>query len=45
MVAILGLGRSQVEGEIVRIITGIHREGRRSFRDQRTNVHKELCTV
>ena len=45
MLAILGLGHIQVKGKIVRIMTGIHREGRRSFRDQRTDVHKELCTV
>ena len=45
MVPILELGCIQVKGEIVRIVTGIHREGRRSFRNQRTNVHKELCTV
>jgi len=45
MVVILELGRIRVKGEIVRIVTGIHHEGRRNFRDQRTNVHKELCTV
>ena len=45
MMAILRLGRIQVKGEIVRIMTGIHREGRRNFEDQKTIVHKELCTV
>jgi len=25
-------------------VTGIRRKGRRNFGDQRTNVHKELCT-
>jgi len=45
MVTILGLGRIRVEGEIVRIMTGIRREGRRNFRDQRTDVHKKLCIV
>ena len=40
MVAILGLGRIQVKGEISRIVTGIRRNGRRSFRDQeRTCLH------
>jgi len=34
IVAILELGCIQVKGDIVRILTGIHREGRRSFRDQ-----------
>ena len=45
MVAILGLGRIQVKREIVRIMTGIRHEDRRNFRDQKTNVHKELCTL
>jgi len=45
MVAILGLERIQVKEKIVRIMTGIRREGRRKFRDQRTNMHKKLCTV
>jgi len=44
MVAILGLRRIQIKGEIVRIVTGIHRESRQSFRDQRTDVHKKPCT-
>ena len=40
MVAILGLGRIQVKGQISRIVTRIRREGRRSFRDQeRTCLH------
>jgi len=26
-------------------VTGICREGRRNFGDQRTDVHKELCTL
>ena len=30
----LGLGRIQVKGEIVRIVTGIRCESRRNFRDQ-----------
>jgi len=45
MVVILGLGHIKVKGEIIRIMTGIRREGRRNFRDQRTNVYKELCTI
>jgi len=45
MVAILGLRQIQVKREIVRIITGICREGRRNFGVQRTCVHKKLCTV
>jgi len=45
MVAILRLGRIRVKGEIVRIVTEIHHEGSRNFGDQRTDVHKELCTV
>jgi len=37
MVAMLGLGHIQVKGKIVRIMTGIRREGRRNFEDkQRT---------
>ena len=31
MMAILGLERIQVKGEIVSIVTEIHREGRRNF--------------
>ena len=45
MVAILRLESFRVKEEIVRIITRIHRKGRRNFRDQRTNVHKKLCTI
>ena len=30
---------------IGRIMTGIYREDRRNFGDQRTEVYKELCTV
>ena len=45
MVVILGLGRIQVKGEIVRIMTGIHREGKESFRDQRTDKHEEMHAV
>ena len=45
MVAILELGRIQIKREIVRIVTRIRREGRRSFGYQRTEVHKELCTI
>ena len=45
MVAILRLGRSQVEGEIVRIMAGICCEDRRNFEDQRMDMHKKLCTV
>jgi len=33
------------QGEIVRIMTGICRESRRNFVDQRTDMHKELFTV
>ena len=45
LVAILELGRIPIKGEIVRIVTGKHREGRRNFGDERTDVHKELCTL
>jgi len=45
MVTVLELERIRVKGEIIRIVTGIHREVRRNFRDQRTDVHKELCPV
>ena len=45
MVAILELGRIQVKGEIVKIMTGIHLEGRQNFGDQSTDVPKELYTV
>jgi len=45
MVAILGFGRIRVKGKIIRIVTGIRHEDRRNFRDQKTNVHKELCTL
>ena len=45
MVAIFGLCRIQVKEKIVRIMTGIRRGRKRNFRDQRTDVHKELCTV
>ena len=34
-------GRDNVLG----IVTEIRHEGRRNFRDQRTNVQKELCTL
>ena len=43
--AILEFGCIQVKGEIVRIMTDIHHEGKRNFEDQKMNVHKELCTV
>ena len=43
MVAILGLGYIQVKGEIVRIVTDIHREGRQNFGDQRTDVHRSYA--
>jgi len=42
MAAILGLGRIQVKGEIIRIMNGIRREGGRNFEDQRTDVHKNV---
>ena len=45
MEAILGFGCIQVKEEIVKIMTGIRREDRQNFEDQKTNVHKELCTV
>jgi len=45
MVAIFELGRIYVMGKIVRIVTGIRREAKRSFGDQKTNAHKKLCTV
>jgi len=45
MVSILEFERIQVKREIFRIMTGIHREGRRNFRDQKTDVHKKSCIV
>jgi len=45
MVTILRLKCIQVKGKIVRIITGIHCEGRRNFVDQRKDVHKKLYIV
>jgi len=45
MVAILGLERIQVKEDIVRIVIEIRREGRRNFRDQRTDEHEEMHTV
>jgi len=45
MVAIFGFGHIQVKEDIVSIMTGIQREGRQNFRDQRTDVHKELCSI
>ena len=45
MVAILGLGRIQVKGKIIRIMTRIRREGRQNFEDQTKEIHKELCTI
>ena len=45
MVAIRGLGRIQLKGRLLEIVTRIHRKGRRNFRDQRTDVHKKLCTL
>ena len=45
MVAILRFGRKSSQGAIVRIVTEICHEGRRNFRDQRTDMHKELCTL
>ena len=44
MVAILGLKRIQVKGEIVRIVTEMRREGRRSFRDQEQTTLHSWCT-
>jgi len=45
MVAILRLGRIQVKGDIIRIVTEMDHEGRRSFRDQeRTTLHS-WCTI
>ena len=31
--------------EIVKIVTGIRREGRRTFRDQRTNEHEKMHAI
>ena len=31
--------------KVIRIMTRIRREGKRNFGDQRTDMHKELCTV
>jgi len=45
MMAIFGLERIRVKGKIVRIVSGIHREGRKSFIYQRMDVYKELCMV
>jgi len=45
MVAILELGCIRVKEEFVRIVTAIHCEDRRNFEDQKTNMHKELCTI
>ena len=45
MMVIFRLGHIQVKGKIVRIVSGIRRESRRNFRNQRTNVQKELCIV
>ena len=45
MVTILGLRRIQIKRKIVRIMTRIYDKGRRNFKDQRTDVHKELCIV
>ena len=42
---ILGFERNRVKGEIIRIVSRIHREDRQNFRDQRTDVHKELFTL
>jgi len=30
---------------VLEFVTGIYREGRQNFGDQRTDVHKELCTL
>ena len=45
MMAILGLGYNQVKGEIVTIMIGLRHESRQNFRDQRRDIHKELCTI
>ena len=45
MVVILRLGCIRVKGEIVRIVTVIRREGRQNFGDQKTDAHKEMCTL
>ena len=45
MVAILGLEHIRVKGRFLGIIIGIRREGRQNFRDQKTDVYKELCTL
>ena len=39
IIATLGLERIQVKWEIVTIMTGIHREGRRNFRVQRSRTN------
>ena len=41
MVAILGLECIQVKGEIIRIMTGIYREGRQGFRVK----NEQLCVI
>ena len=45
MVAILGFERIRIKGKIVRFVTRIRRKSRRNFRDQKTDMHKELCTI
>jgi len=37
----LGLGHIQVKGDIIMIVTRIRREGRWSFRGQKTDEHEE----
>jgi len=39
------LGAIIIADPSVRHLTGIRREGRRNFGDQRTGVHNELCTL
>jgi len=43
MMAILGLGHIQVKREIVKIVTEIRHEGRRSFRDQGWTLLHSWC--
>jgi len=35
----------ELRGRLLGFVTGIRHEGRRNFKDQRTNMHKELCTL
>ena len=45
MVAIPEFGCIRIKGRLSGFVIGIRHEGRRNFEDQRTNVHKELCTL